>query len=312
MANKGLSKFFQVSEADLLLVNSRTSEELQKDEGYVIQASKLKSCSQDWNTFMCGCSFKRFSKRCYYKVCPKCGKIRVMLLYEKFIVVFKKRRIARSVYDNGLRFLTLTIKNKEDLEKAIDEIYYFFRLLRNRKYWKERVRGGVAGLHAKRGRDGLWNVHLHIILDSSYLDMKTHKKTKKDSKLVQEWKHCTGGDGIIDIRRVRSHEGALKYILNYVSGCAFELSDQDKAVYFKATFGSRLFFAFGKKSEGIYGLKIKKERRTCLDCGGHYQYIPPSSQEYELAQAYFMEKKPPSPKDITHWINSEEYIKRGN
>ncbi|MBI2452237.1 protein rep [Candidatus Pacearchaeota archaeon] len=298
-----ISKFFQIAEGDLLLVNSRISEELAKDENYVIQANKLKNCSQTWNTFMCDCKFVRFKKRCYYKVCPKCGKIRVMDLFDKFIGVFKKRRVARSIYDNGLRFLTLTIKNQEGLRDGLDKLYFFFKQLRNRKYWKNKVKGGVAGFHAIRGKDGLWNVHLHIILDSSYLDMKTHKKTGEDSKLVQEWKHCTGGDGIIEIKRVRTHKGALLYILNYVSGCAFELSDEDKALFFKATFRQKLFFAFGKKSEGIYGLKIKKERRTCPDCGGYYQYILPLSEEYELAQAFFSEKKPPPPKDLNDWFN---------
>ena len=84
-----ISKFFQIGEADLLLVNSRISEELAKDEKYIIQANKLKNCSQTWNTFMCDCKFVKFKKRCYYKVCPKCGKIRVMDLFDKFIGVFK-------------------------------------------------------------------------------------------------------------------------------------------------------------------------------------------------------------------------------
>ncbi len=297
-----ISKFFEIAEGDLLLVNSRISEQLSKDEKYIKQASKLKNCSQNWNTFLCGCSFKRFKKRCYYKVCAKCGKIRVMDLFNKFIGVLKSKRIARSIYDRGLRFITLTIKNQKSLREAKKKIYRDYKRLRNRVYWKEKVKGGVAGFHAKRGKDGLWNAHFHLIVDSGYLDMKSHKKTKEDSKLVQEWKHCTGGDGILDIRRVRSHEGALKYILNYVAGCAFELSDEDKAEFFKTTFHERLFFAFGKKEEGIYGIKSAKKRRVCPDCGCAYQYVFPLSEEYDFAQAYFNSKPPP--KDINYWADT--------
>jgi len=141
-----------------------------------------------------------------------------------------------------------------------------------------------------------------MIVDSSFLDMKSHKKTKKNSQFVQEWEHCTGGDGIVDIRRVKSHEGALKYILNYVAGCAFELSDEDKAIFFKATFNRRLFFSFGKKEEGIYGIKFFKERRMCPDCNCYYQYVFPLSEEYYLAEIYFGDNKPP-PRDINYWLN---------
>ena len=302
-----VSKFPWIGEADLLLVNSRISEQLEKDEEYTTQANKLRNCSQFWNTFMCDCGFHRFAKRCYYKICPKCGKIRAMDLFNKYIGVLKTKRIARSIYDKGLRFLTLTIKNQKSQSEAREKLYSAFKKLRNREYWGERVKGGVAGFHVKRGKDGLWNAHLHIILDSSYLDMKSTKRTKKDSLLVQEWKHCTGGDGIIDIIRVRTHEGALNYILNYVSSCAFELSDEDKILFFKETFKKRLFFSFGKKSEGIYGLKFLKKRRACPDCGCLYQYIIPLTEEWELAQIYFEKNKPP-PKDLNDYSN---IIERG-
>ncbi len=291
----------QSPEGALLLVNSRISEQLAEDPNYLIQSIKLKNCSQDWNTFLCGCKFVRLAKRCYYKICPKCGKIRVMDLFDKFIKVFKPRRIARSIYDKGLRFGTFTIKNKESLEEAIEELYFYFKKLRNRKYWKNKVRGGVAGFHVTRGKDGLWNAHFHAIIDSDYLDMKTHKKTGLDSKLVQEWKHCTGGDGVLDIRRVKSHEGALRYLLDYTANCALELSDEDKVLFFKATFKRRLFFSFGKKKEGIYGIKFAKIRRTCPNCGCFYQYVFPLSKEYELAELYF-NKRPPDPNKLTSYI----------
>src|SRR3989344_8953736 len=117
-----VSKFFQIAEGDLLLVNSRISEQLSKDEKYITQANKLKKCSQNWNTFSCGCRFNRFKKRCYYKICLKCGKIRVMDLFNKFKIVFKNKRIARSIYDKGLRFITFTIKNQNNLREGKKKI----------------------------------------------------------------------------------------------------------------------------------------------------------------------------------------------
>ena len=228
---------------------------------------------------MCSCGYIQTPKRCNYRICPCCGKIRSFKFYNQFIKYLKKQRIARSIYDNGLRFLTLTIKNQRNLNKNITELYKAFTKLKRRNYFKERVKGGLGTIDVKKGKNGLWNLHIHFIINSKYLDMKSHKKTGKDSKLVKEWKICTNGSGVLYIERVRNHGGALGYILKYLTKGLKELSYKTKAIFFKATFGRRLLFTFGE----FYKLKKQqKERVRCPECHGLYQYIAENSEEYRL------------------------------
>lgn len=237
---------------------------------------------------MCGCGFKKFPKRCNYRICTECGKARSFKFYKKYIEYLKKKRIARSIYDSGLRFLTLTIINQENLEEGINYLYRYFYKFNRRSYLKERVSGGLGVIDIKKGNDGLWNLHTHFIIDSKYLDVKSHKKTGKDSKLVQEWKHCTGGSGVLYIERIRDHKGALNYVLKYLTKGISDLSVEEKASFFKQIFGRRLLFTFGE----FYRMKEIKIKFKCEDCGLFYQYISVGTEEYEI----FLEtEKPPDP-----------------
>jgi len=286
-----MSPFPQKSEGLLLLDIIQISQQLEKDEKFVRQAIRLQKCGTEFNTFMCGCNFIKISKKCNYRICPVCGKIRSIKFYKKFIGVIKKKRIARSIFDRGLRLLTLTIKNQEDLEGGINKLYESFNKLKRREYCKHKLVGGLGVIEIKRGEDGLWNHHIHFIIDSSYLDMKSQKKTGKDSKLVQEWKKCTGDSGILDIKRITSHAGALNYVLKYLTKGIIDLTNEEKALFFKLTFQRRLLFTFGKGE--FYNIKQDKERRVCPNCGCPYQYVVPHSEEDELAKAYFSPSPPP-------------------
>jgi hypothetical protein len=284
----------QSSEGALLLDSLLLSEQLEKDPNFEKQAYKIKNCGKYFSTFMCGCKFIRIPKRCNYIICPVCGRIRSAKFYKKFIGLVKTKRIARSIYDIGLRFLTLTISNVKDVIEGINKLYHAFKKLRRRDYWKHRVLGGIGAIDMKKDKNGFWNIHIHALIFSRYLDMKSHKKTGKDSKLVQEWKRCTGGDSILDIKRVKSHEGSLYYILKYLAKGITDLSYEQKAQFFKLTFRRRLLFTFGKKKDKIfYGVKIIKETTFYKNCNCPYQYISPLSEEYELAEKYFEEDKPP-------------------
>jgi len=273
---------------DPLLVNLQISEQLLKDSKFTKQAVRLKNCSQSYNVFMCDCGFIKVLKRCNYRICPVCGKIRSFKFFKKFIGFIKEKRIARSIYDKGMRFLTLTLKNLPDLEKAIDKLNDSLTKLKRRGYWKKRVNGALGVIEVKKGQDFLWNVHAHFILDSSYLDMKSHKKTGEDSELVKEWRICTGDSGILDIRRVKGYEGALGYVLKYLTKGIIDLSAEEKAVFFKCTFKRRLLFTLGE----FYNLpKQLKEKFRCSKCGGTYQYLPHGSEECKLFESELLNSK---------------------
>ena len=295
-----------VCKADPLLDSLLLSEQLGKDEKFTKQAQKIKSCGKGYSTFMCGCKFIRIPKRCNYIICSECGKIRSERFYKKFIKLVKTKRIARSIYDIGLRFLTLTISNIKNVIEGVDKLYYAFKKLRRRDYWKARVLGGIGAIDMKKDGKGLWNIHIHALIFSRYLDMKSHKKKGGNSKLVQEWKQCTGGDAILDIKRVNSHEGSLYYILKYLAKGITDLSYEQKAQFFKLTFRRRLLFTFGKKKDKIfYGVKIIKEKTLCENCNCPYQYVSPFSKEYDLAEAYFKKDKPP-PQNLVEWFDRIE------
>jgi hypothetical protein len=294
-----MSQISWKSEGLPLLDNIQISLQLEKDKLFEKQAHRLRTCGEFYNIFMCNCGFIKIPKKCNYRICPVCGKIRSINFYKKFINITRKKRIARSIFDKGLRFLTLTIKNQNNLEEGITKLYSSFTKLKRRDYCKTKLMGGLGVIEIKRGEDGLWNHHIHFIINSSFLDMKSHKRKGGDSKLVQEWKKCTGDSGVLDIRRITSHEGALNYVLKYLTKGIQDLTNEEKASFFKLTFKRRLLFTFGKGE--FYGIKFFKEKHACPDCGGFYKYVLPNSEEYNLAQNYFSEDKPP-PKNILFWI----------
>jgi plasmid rolling circle replication initiator protein Rep len=285
-------------EASPLLDISQISEQLSKLEyvkkertySFKKQAERLKSCNKTKDLFLGEEGFVEIGKKCNYRICPYCSKNRAWRAYTQFIDFLKTKRIARSIYDNGLRHLILTIKNQKDMAEGIDKLYNYFRKFRRSKYANEkikgekRLRGGLGIIQITRGKDGLYHVHLHFIIDSAFLDMKSHKKKGGDPKLVREWKRCTGGDGILQVKRVRGYEGALNYVLRYIAGEFEGLSSEDVALFYKATFGRRLLFTFGS----FY--KIKRPKKT-----KKFQYILPYSEEYA---AYYNSKTRKHSKNI--------------
>jgi hypothetical protein len=101
--------------------------------------------------------------------------------------------------------------------------------------------------------------------------MKSHKRKGGDSRLVQEWKKCTDGDGILQVKRVRGYEGALNYVLRYILGDLGDMSPKEVALFFQGTFKRRLLFTFGS----FYKIKRPKKIKK-------FQYILPNSEDYEM------------------------------
>jgi len=262
----------QSSEGALLLDNIRISKQLEKSPKFKNQAKKLSDCCKYKNLFLGeDNSFIELGKRCGYRICPHCGKIRSYMYFKQFIGFLKTKKLIRYMQGKGLRFLTLTIKNVKNLSKGIDKFYDSFTKFKRRKYFKDNIFGGLGTLDIKKGNDGLWNLHGHFIINSKYLDMKSHKKTGKDSKLVSEWNHCTKGSGILYLEKVKGYEGSLGYVLKYLVKGILDLSPKEKAIFFKKTYKRRLLFTFGE----FYGIKRPKIK-------SNLQYIKPGSEEYNL------------------------------
>lgn len=260
------------AEGSLLLDNIRISKQLKKDPKFKKQSEKLANCRKHKNLFLGENGFIEIGSGCGFRICNYCSKVRANFYYNQFIDYLKTKNIPRFFNGKGLRFMTLTIKNVKNLIKGINKFYDSFTKLKRRSYFKDKIKGGIGTLEIKEGKDGLWNIHGHFIIDSKYLDMKSHlKKEGTDSKLVQEWKHCTKDRGILDVRKIKDYERSLGYVLKYLTKGIKDLSIKEKVKFFKLTYKRRLIFTFGN----FYGIKRPKKKSKL-------QYIKRFSEEFNL------------------------------
>jgi len=253
------------------------------ERGFEREAIMLSDCSHEqigWA--FCGCSTHPVYRTCKLSICPKCRKSRAMKISQKFIKRLTRFRLARSIFDRGLRLLTLTIKTDQDLKRSDDFIRKAFVKFRHTKYVRERITSGFAVVEHVFGKKGEpyykkgriagyyqetgWHVHIHSLINSRYMDIKNLKLGKK-SKLLNAWNKAVGYHASIDIRRITSHAGALHYVLGDLVKSNFR-TNYDVVEYFLALRGKRMFFTFGKMGE-LYNLG-KGFKLRCPKCGGLY------------------------------------------
>jgi hypothetical protein len=145
-----------------------------------------------------------------------------------------------------LKLVTLTQKNRESLEGAVEDVRADWKKLRRRSPYKEAWQGGLYAVEAvNKGRG--WHVHLHVLVEGGYVSQRL---------LAADWQELTGDSCIVDIRAVDAIYG-LKYTLKYlkkaptVSGYAEEYNEVLK--------GTRLVQAWGS----WYGeVQVKGDRGT--------------------------------------------------
>jgi hypothetical protein len=137
---------------------------------------------------------------CRDRCCQPCGRARSAQV---------EAALRAWVGDRSLRFITLTLKHTPHLklQEQLERLYRSFSSLRRRNWWKDKVKGGVAVLEVKIGKDGLWHPHLHLLLESSYLPQQG---------LSHEWLAVTGDSYIVDVRKVSQEKNELKYVCSYV------------------------------------------------------------------------------------------------
>lgn len=171
------------------------------------------------------------SNCCHDRWCVPCQATRAAILAEQ---------IELALYMKTARFITLTLKHSPTpLSDQLDRLYASFVRLRHRSFWKEHVDGGCAVCELKLGRDGLWHVHLHLLLEGKYLDQRT---------LSREWHGVTGDSSIVDVRIVRDGAIGARYVSKYATkpACSEVYDDQDKLdEMILALGGRRLVMTFG-------------------------------------------------------------------
>jgi plasmid rolling circle replication initiator protein Rep len=238
------------------------------------QADRFSNCGKEPMLFRCDCKYHLTSKKCnLYRLCDVCAKKTKNDLFNKFINPLMRHtkfvRDKRLKTIKGLRMLTLTIENVDDIYEGVKEIKSSFSRFRRRKYIKARIFGGLAVVEFVRSKKyNNWNVHIHALVYSTYLDMKKKEKNG-NSKVVNEWIKATKNKGsIVDIRMCGNHKKSLRYLLKYVTKLSPDLTPKQKVEVYDSLFNSRLVITFGT----LYNIG-EKPISLCPDCSMPYEYV---------------------------------------
>lgn len=149
--------------------------------------------------------------KCHDRFCIACQNEKAALIRE---------RLAQHCSGRTVRFVTLTLRHsKTSLADQIDRLYACFTRFRHRRSWTSHVSGGVAFFEGKVSKfDGLWHVHLHILLEGAFWEQR---------ELSAEWHAVTGDSSIVDVRACPDIAAASSYVTKYLTKPA------DTSVYAK-------------------------------------------------------------------------------
>jgi len=218
--------------------------------GMVEQADNFDKCGQHvYNMECCECGYVHAVRyHCKLRVCPECGWVRKGELTASYSDAL--RSLGR------LRFMTLTLKNVANLADGRKRIRACFCKLRHRKVYKAWIKGGLYGLETPVGRDGLWNIHLHVIYAGSWIDQ---------GKLADDWEKITGDSRYVYIQAVKHGRSPVGYILKYVNKHdSIVLAGDDKlGEYLSVLYNVRLLQPFGS----LLGKKAENPLFLCPECG---------------------------------------------
>ena len=138
-----------------------------------------------------------------HMLCPFCSAIRASkqstAYHDKMVHILKENPNLKPV------FMTLTVKNGDDLKERFNHLKDSFKTLQSRRRdWLKKGRGynelckahGIVFAYEITNNGKGWHPHLHmILLVDDWID--------KD-KLSDEWLSITGDSFIVDVRRVKS------------------------------------------------------------------------------------------------------------
>jgi len=168
------------------------------------------------------------------------------------------------------KMVTLTMSDQDDLAVAVKILISSFRKLRQRKFWKRKVKGGAFVIEVT-GYPGKWHAHLHCIVEAKFIPSFT---------LSAEWSQVAPGK-IVDVCWLPP-SSIIKYITKYLTKSgADESHDLEVSAALK---GTRLFQPFGSW-QALSTIPVK-EKYHCSCCGytGFYlQDTPVVWMEYGRA-----------------------------
>jgi hypothetical protein len=171
--------------------------------GYVEEADKLKKCSANFTSLVCGNghSFRPIvDYRCHLQFCPDCWELKSHRELSRTLP-----KILQALKDDPLlipAFNTLTLRSdkKRGLRGGCKQIKADFRKLRKRDVWQNCV-GGYGRIENTNNRNHGWHPHLH-----SFLLLKNYIPQKE---LSAQWHGITKDSMVVDIRQVHDLAAGL-------------------------------------------------------------------------------------------------------
>lgn len=185
---------------------------------------------------------------CGNRFCPTCHLAKRRKLRGQLAAIVDALPAARTF---PVRFLTLTIPVNSELRQSARVLVASFRRLRQRAWWKRRVCGGCYVLEVA-GRPGAWHVHLHILVEGTFLPKR---------QLSAEWSKV--GPGRIVRIRAYPAKAVARYITKYVTKSDLPSPIQQSAS--SALHSLRLHSFFGTWL--AVSRSVKLPPATCPCCG---------------------------------------------
>lgn len=177
--------------------------------GFVEQADKLKKCSANFTTLVCGNghSFRPIvDYRCHLPFCPDCWETKSHRELQRTLP-----KILQALKDDEsliLAFATLTLKSDKgrDLRGGCKKIKSDFRKLRKRQIFDNCI-GGYGRIENTASKKFGWHPHIHsLFLLKDYIPQNS---------LSDAWHGVTGDSMIVDIRTVRDVAAGLVETIKY-------------------------------------------------------------------------------------------------
>ncbi|HJV40009.1 MAG TPA: protein rep [Geothrix sp.] len=155
---------------------------------------------------------------CKHRWCPRCGKPRQTRLAGQMERVVELAR-EWGFDESHLRFITLTVPNGQTIPSLREEAHSAWARLQRTRWWPGRVFGWFRGSEVITGKDGQWNMHLHVVVllwsqQISYQNVWTAWEAACGSR------YQVDVEGLRDIRRKAKGRGtsrAVHYISKYIA-----------------------------------------------------------------------------------------------
>ncbi len=205
-----VSKQLRASEAliDRLEMKSLIITQLLKF-GFTDEADKLKRCSENVKSLVCGerHTFRTIvDYRCRLPFCPDCCRVKANAQLARTLPKIHQAMKDDPSLITAFNTITLRSDKKRNLKAGCKEIKSVFRKLRKRKVWKDCV-GGFGKIENTYSKKHGNHPHLHsILLLKNYIPQKSLSDALFD---------ITGDSKIVDIRSVHHIASGLVECIKY-------------------------------------------------------------------------------------------------